>query len=99
MRLLRGRVVVRELHEKHGPLWTPRPGGRDIKTHRGVVLGLGPPALTKRGHEVPHGFVVGDVVGFHFLHNESMATNLWTDGKEALWMAQNEIDWVLEHGE
>ena len=96
IRLLRGHVVVREVKPKHSIFWTPDANPRDVKTHRGIVLGLGKPALVANRHEVAHGYEVGDEVLFHFERNEGGATHPWVDGKPALWMAQWEIDAVVE---
>jgi co-chaperonin GroES (HSP10) len=107
MRLLRGRVLVREdlkadtdhflriivpdvftTHDKDAVAvartW-----------HRGTVIQIGPPALTKKGVEVPHGFAVGDVVLFHWAHAERM----WSlDLGEGVVVAlpQDCVDVVLE---
>jgi hypothetical protein len=100
IRLMRGRVVVRE--ETPAPsavLWTPEQGPRQVKTHRGVVLGLGPPArLTEHPEspEVPHGFEVGDVVQYHFgaVGTQAARTRAWVDGEPATWLTQAEVDGV-----
>lgn len=64
VRLLRGRVLVEPLEAAESSLIVVVKLGRDQdKTlARGRVVAMGPPMLTKRGHEVPHGFEVGDVV-------------------------------------
>jgi co-chaperonin GroES (HSP10) len=99
VRLLRGRVVVREIQTVSSRLWTPDPNERETKTHRGIVLAKGPPALTRKGHEVPHGFEIGDVVQFHYVHLKELSINEWIDGKPANWMPQNCIDAVIEPSE
>jgi hypothetical protein len=102
IRLMRGQVVVRELDvSPSGVLWTPEAGPRQVKTHRGVVLGMGPPArLTEHpsSPEVPHGFEVGDVVQYHFaaVGTQAARTRAWTDGEPATWLCQPEIDAVWE---
>lgn len=102
VRLMRGQVVVRELNAKpSSALWTPEQGPRQVKTHCGIVLGLGPPArLTESptSPEVPHGFEVGDVVQFHFgaMGTQVARTRVWTDGKPATWLTQAEVDAVWE---
>lgn len=86
MRLLRGRVLIRE-DLKADTSHFSRIIAPDVSTkhdekavarartwHRGVVLQIGPPAMTRKGVEVPHGFAVGDVVIFHWAHAESMWT-------------------------
>ena len=99
---MRGQVVVRELDAPaSAALWTPTPGQRQQRTHRGVVLGLGPPSrLTEhpRSPEVPYGFGVGDVVQYHFgaVGTQAARTQTWSDGEPATWMAQAEIDGVWE---
>lgn len=103
IRLLPGQVVVREERsEPSTALWTPAPGARDVRTHRGRVLALGPPArLGGSGVEVPHGFGVGDLVQFHFTHHQDAATRPWPlDGKPATWVPQENVDgvWVESFG-
>ncbi len=93
---MRGQVVVREVIAASSILWTPDPNEREVKTHRGVVLGMGAPALTKHGHEAPHGFKVGDHVQFHFVHLRENSRNEWVDGKDAFWLPQIAIDGVIE---
>jgi co-chaperonin GroES (HSP10) len=97
VRPLRGQVVVRELpRERSSTLWTPDPTARQIHTHRGKVLGLGPPRL-KGDVEVPHGFDVGDVVQYHFTVHEEASTRPWpVDGEPATWIPVDNIDAVLE---
>jgi hypothetical protein len=103
LRLMRGQVVVRELDAPDSSsLWTPEPGVRQVKTHRGVVLGVGPPArLTEHpsSPEVPHGFAVGDVVQYHFeaMGTQAARTRAWLDGEDAVWLHQAEVDAVWEH--
>jgi hypothetical protein len=69
---------------------------RETKTHTGVVLGMGAPSLTKGGAEVPQGFVVGDVVQYHFEHHQAAATRVWTDGKLAHVVPQWCVDAVWD---
>lgn len=94
MRLLRGRVVVREDVSPSNILWTPEPGKRTVNTHRGVVLAVGAPAEAYPDIPVPHGFEVGDSVAFHFEHHEEARTRPWLDGKPAIWLTQQEVDGV-----
>ena len=96
IRPLRGRVVVREVPRVTGPLWTPDPRPRDVTTHTGRVLALGPPARTAGGAEVPHGYRVGNTVQYHFTHLEKMATVTWEDGLPATWIPQENVDGVWE---
>jgi co-chaperonin GroES (HSP10) len=97
IRPLRGQVVIREeTPPASKTLWTPAPGPRQVHTHTGKVLAMGPPARTARGAEVVHGFAVGDVVQFHFTHLEELARNTWEDGKPALWIPQENVDAVWE---
>jgi hypothetical protein len=103
VRLLPGQVVVREvLPEASASLWTPQPGPREVRTHVGRVLALGPPArLNGSGPEVPHGFEVGDLVQYHLTHLEKVATNPWPpDGEMAVWVQQENVDgvWVESFG-
>jgi co-chaperonin GroES (HSP10) len=107
VRLLRGQVVVREdtsVHERRGTIIVPNVSnidnrnavGRTRKWHIGEVLGLGPPALA-HGHEVAHGFKVGDRVLFNWTHNEKGFTHEWPeDGKPACWIPQVNVSAVLE---
>jgi hypothetical protein len=67
-----------------------------VRTHRGVVLAMGPPARTSGGVEVEPGFAPGDVIQFHFEHHQETATNMWTDGKPATWLPQSSVDAVWE---
>jgi co-chaperonin GroES (HSP10) len=97
IRPMRGQVVVR-LSEPpaSAALWTPEARPRDVRTHRGVVLAMGPPARTAGGVEVEPGFAPGDVVQFHFEHHQETATNMWTDGEPATWIPQSSVDGVWE---
>jgi co-chaperonin GroES (HSP10) len=106
--VLRGRVVIREdlnadhRHVQH--IIVPSASTRDNPNavaeartwHRGRVLALGPPMLTKRGAEVAYGFSVGDEVFFHFEHYERNATQRWEDGEMAVWVPQSCVDGVVE---
>lgn len=98
IRPMRGQVVVRE--EPPAPsarLWTPDPNPRQVRTHTGRVLALGPPARTTAGVEVPHGYRVGDLIQYHFDHLEQLLTNPWPeDGLPATWLPQVAIDGVWE---
>lgn len=99
VRLLPGQVVIREIQpEASAVLWTPELGARDVKTHTGRVLAMGPPArVNGTGAEVPHGFAVGDLVQFHFVHLEKGARNPWPpDGEMAVWVPQEAVDGVWE---
>jgi co-chaperonin GroES (HSP10) len=107
VRLLRGRVVIREDHKadfRHFPhIIVPDPLTTHNKDavaegrtwHRGTVLAMGEPALTPTGAEVDPGFQVGDSVVFHFSHNEKQWTRPWTDGELAVWCPQWCVDAVL----
>ena len=100
IRPLRGQCVVRELVASEGPLWMPdvRTKDRGVKTHRGVVLGLGPPAFldpsVPGSPEVPWDCAVGDVVQYHYVHNHEAHTRPWEDGKDATWIPQMAVDGV-----
>lgn len=99
IRPMRGQVVVRE--EPPAPsatLWTPDPTPRQVRTHTGRVLALGPPARTAGGVEVPHEYKVGDLVEFFFTHLEVMATNEW-EGQKATWVPQSNISGVWEESD
>ena len=107
MRLLRGQVVVREdmtPHDRAGRIIIPAVSNSDEKHavsrrrdwHVGEGIAMGPPAQTKRGADVPHGFTVGDRVLFHWVHNEANFTLPWIDGQPACWVPQEAIDGVIE---
>jgi hypothetical protein len=103
IRLFRGQCVVREIVDgQSSTLWTPdvRTKDRDVKTHRGVVLGLGPPAFLDAGAAsspvVPWDCSVGDVVQYHYVHNHEAHTRPWTDGELATWVPQMCVDGVIE---
>lgn len=100
---LRGRVVIRpeRAGSESSSLIDPYVGEyREYqeKTHRGTVMALGPPVLTEQGHEIPHGFSVGDVVQFHYESTEAGSRLIWTDGEVCVVRAQREIDAVIEAG-
>ncbi len=82
IRPLPGRVVIRERLSRSDVLWTPNADANHVSTHIGTVLAKGPPALvcatdaqgrcespTCKHGGVPHGFEVGAVVQYHFVHN------------------------------
>jgi hypothetical protein len=98
IRLMRGQVVIREI-KPTSLLWLPDERPREVKTHRGVVLGMGPPArLVDRSGapEVPWDFAAGDVVQFHISINQEAHTRPWVDGEPAMWLPQNAVDGVWE---
>ena len=101
VRLLRGQVVVRELRPRQiGYVVVPDcfydAEAQKATAHRGEVLAMGAPALTLTGAEVEPGFSVGDIVYFHWIHNEKAWTREWTDGKPACWVPQEAVDAVEE---
>lgn len=95
LRLLRGRVQIRpdEEPKRIGSIIIPGtvvqkdPRNRTIP-RTGVVMAMGAPRQTKHGHEVPHGFAVGDRVIYQY-------GQISTDGQDA-WCAQDEILGVVE---
>ncbi len=107
IRLLRGMVVIREDYDdakrQFPSIIVPDVSTRDDKdaiardrtSHRGTVLAMGAPAITKTGAEVPHGFSVGDSVVFHFEHYEKGWTRPWADGERAVWVPQVCVDGVV----
>lgn len=96
VRLLRGQIVVREVHGGSRLLWTPRAGRRQIHTHLGLVLGIGPGAELG-GVAQPVAFAVGDIVGWHWEHNEDAFTLEWPeDGRLAIWIPHRCVDYVCE---
>jgi hypothetical protein len=98
IRLMRGQCVVREIDRGSDTIWTPEEKNqRSVRTHSGRVLGLGAPALTKRGAEVPWGFDVGALVQFHYVHHREAHTRDWPeDGKLAVWIPQVALDAVWD---
>jgi co-chaperonin GroES (HSP10) len=104
LRPLRGRVAVKPLVEtRTGLIWHPdqRPdtersedrqlGKLAQSSHRGRVLGAGPPAL-RHGHEVPLGFEVGDEVVFVFASRGTEESRRSFYGDEpCVWVAQEEV--------
>lgn len=90
---LRGRARLRidDPPRKIGSIIVPdnaQDDGRDrLKPRSGVVIALGPPALDKRGREIPWDCAVGDRVLYQF-------GQLTTDGTDA-WVAHHEILGVL----
>lgn len=97
VRPMRGQCVVREIVGRaSSSIWTPDPANpRDVLTHRGTVLAMGAPSQVN-GHDVPWLFDVGDTVLFHHEKWEKGATRPWTDGVDAIWLGQVEIDAVVE---
>jgi co-chaperonin GroES (HSP10) len=64
-RPMRGQAYVQVIHEKSKLIITPDPDSREVQSHRGRVLALGPPArLTDHPDSpvVPWGCKVGDEV-------------------------------------
>ena len=97
MNVLRGRVVVRECKNKFSSLIeTPIYNPREEEIHRGIVLAVGAGAFTKLGVPVECEAKVGDEVYFHFEATEKGRTAPWVDGEPALYLAQREIDAVIE---
>lgn len=81
MKLLRGRVLIREdMKAEYAHLKIIVPDvftthdkdavARSRKFHVGTVMQAGPPMLTKSGAEVPLDFTAGERVVFHFEHHE-----------------------------
>jgi hypothetical protein len=101
---MRGQVVVRETGKASSSIiWTPDGRQRDVKTHRGVVLAVGPAPVENRrgvpgyGVEQPTGLRPGDVVQYHWEHNEDAFTMPWPlDGLPASWLPQRCVDMVVE---
>lgn len=92
----RGQAVIREIKQKYS-IFTPDSNPRSVKTHKGEVVALGPPALIYGRIEVPWGFDVGAVVQYHFIHNEAAHTRVWPPtGVTATWVPQSCIDFVWD---
>jgi hypothetical protein len=107
IRLLRGQVAIREnlraQYSQFKHIIVPDRSTKhdkdaiqyDRTSHRGIVLGMGAPALTPNGVEIDPGFGVGDEVIFHFAHLEKAWTAVWEDGERAVWIPQMFIDAVV----
>lgn len=63
-------------------------GKRAKSSHRGTVLAMGAPALSKKGIEIPPGFEVGDEVQYVYVHNQQEFTKEWIDGGVCTWVPQ-----------
>jgi co-chaperonin GroES (HSP10) len=110
IRLLRGQVVIRENltadtnHYRHivipdvsdAEKYDADARQRARKWHRGTVLAMGAPMLSKTGAEIVPEFKVGDEVLFHWQHREKSWTREWIDGLLACWVPQAFVDAVLE---
>jgi co-chaperonin GroES (HSP10) len=96
MRVLRGRIVVRIDDSPSSILHVVRGDPAEQVIHRGEVLAIGAGALTKRGVEVPSDVKVGDKVYFHFEATEKGRAAPWVDGEDAIYLAQREVDAVIE---
>ena len=101
IRLLRGRVAVREttLGTYGGTLYVPQANARDIKAHFGRVLGFGPPAQTKKGYEIPPDFTVGSevMVVYGLAGTEKdVRRGVWVDGEPCIYIAQEEVIGVVD---
>lgn len=96
IRPMRGQVVIQEIPpQPSAHLWTPTPKPREVTTHTGRVLALGPPALTPGGVEVEHGYSVGDLVLYRFTFLEKVSANTW-EGTPAHWIPQVDVVAVWE---
>jgi co-chaperonin GroES (HSP10) len=111
IRPLRGRVAIRPIIPlRTGLIWHPdqRPetetaeqkslGKLAQSSHRGRVLGFGPPAMQYERHEVPRGFSVGDEVVFVYgaKGTGESRRGVWEDGEPCVWIAQEEVLAVVE---
>jgi hypothetical protein len=79
-----GRIAVpQDYYDKHR---------RETRSHRGVVLAVGPPALTGAGVEIAPEFRVGDIVHYVFslVGSEKSRAGVWEGGR-CVWVAQEEI--------
>lgn len=105
LRPLRGRIAIRPIIPmRTGLIWHPdqRPdterdedkskGIKARSSHRGRVLGIGAPAL-QYGHELAHGFEVGDEVVYVFASGgiEKTRASVWDDGEPCVWVTQEEV--------
>lgn len=95
MRLLRGRVAVRMHDEPSNIIIIVNPAETE-GGHRGTVLAVGQGAYSKRGIPIEPEYAVGDEVLFHFEATQKGREAPWVDGETALFLAQREIDAVIE---
>lgn len=105
IRLLRGRVAMREDRSRSAILFTPDESESDrkykTKVHVGTVLGMGPPQLTKKGHEITPNYAPGDKVYFVFGREmvEAGREIPWEDGLPCYIVAADEVIGVVEKEE
>jgi co-chaperonin GroES (HSP10) len=84
-----------EPDRSHGGIIIPDPQKRTNANTlgRGIVLAMGPPALSKKGVEVPPNFKVGDEV----LHiGQHVSRDSWNNGERVRYCAQEEVQCVIE---
>lgn len=103
LRLLRGRVLLREIHEDSVGLivkpatWRDnKRGANRLSIHRGEVVDMGAPARTRKGAMVYPEFAVGDIVIFVFALATETYRTFEIDGKEYVMVAQEEVVAVVE---
>ncbi len=106
---LRGRVALKDLTPtRTGLIWHPDQssdlaraedksyGNLAGSSHRGLVLGFGPPAL-RHGHEVPRGFVVGDEVVFVYASGMiEKGRRSFFNEEPCIWVTQEEVIAVID---
>lgn len=93
LRLLRGRVVVRQHPDVESRIILPDISGdthRTTRIHWGTVLALGPPPRTRRGIEVPWDVAPGDVVAFVY----AMAMERYRKLGDIVWVHVDELQAV-----
>jgi len=94
--LLPGRVIVRVKADHHSSLlWLPTVRANGLSLGLGEVVAMGPPAKTRKGHPIPPGFVVGDIL-LHQSQHHSRDVPLRGETFRAI--SQAEVVAVLESG-
>ncbi len=105
---LRGRIAVVEVYEPQGLILKPagydKAHEQDRKSHRGRVVAMGAPALTRKGRRpIEQGFRTGMMVhyvfaklsdhdGGHGSYSEEARLGVWPPtGEEVTWIAQEEV--------
>ena len=98
-RPMRGQAYIEMTEEKSETIILPEANREDTKSHRGIVLALGPPArLTDHpdSAQVPWGFDVGDEVIFVLAVWMDRMRILGMRGKRVAVVAQGEICGVID---
>jgi co-chaperonin GroES (HSP10) len=96
VKLLPGRVIVRVKSDQHSDLiWLPTVRAGGLSLGLGEVVAMGPPARTRKGHPIPPGFKVGDIL-LHQAQHTSRSVPLRGETLRAV--AQAEVVAVILEG-